>query len=168
MENIEKERSQSPVMGGEVGTVTLKGKLAVSWNLTIHCGIQLLHSSVTQIHKSSHTHVEACPGAFSAFLGHCEKLETTRKRNGWIYCGSSITWSPLWQICVYWQAGSPQHSVKRIKHTPEFYLHYELASTEKDKEGRKYYKWFLNFCPLFSVIFKVFEKSLVCITFIIW
>lgn len=30
MENIEKERSQSPVMGGEVGTVTLKGNLAVS------------------------------------------------------------------------------------------------------------------------------------------
>lgn len=168
MKNTEKECSQRPVMGGEVGTVALKGSLAASWNFTTHRGIQLLHLSVTSTYKSSHTHLEACPGTSSAFLGHCEKLETTGKRNSWMHCGSSITWNPLWQICAYWQAGSPQHSVKRRKHTPEFYLHYELTSIEKDKEGRKYYKWFLNFCPLFSVIFKVFKKSVVCITFTIW
>ena len=59
--------------------------------------------------------------------------------------------------------------VKGIKHIPEFYVHYELTSTEKDKRrGRGRTIGDFKICVLyFSVIFKVFKNSSVCITFII-
>lgn len=78
MKDIEKEYSRG-CDGRESWHSNFGGQFDCVLNLTIYCRILLVYFSVSYIYKNVHMYMEACPWRFSAFLDHCEKLETTRK-----------------------------------------------------------------------------------------